>query len=120
MSKENVETARGVRYPISLPRRASQRRSLDERLFLRFPAVYRLLADRVTRALLRNRCPSDALTIEITESQLMADPGRAADALRELHELGVRISIDDFGTGFSSFSSLRELPIDEVVARPHQ
>src|SRR5881296_2895941 len=49
MSKENVETARGVRYPISLPRRASQRRSLDERLFLRFPAVYRLLADRVTR-----------------------------------------------------------------------
>ncbi len=72
------------------------------------------LADRVTRALLRNRCPSDALTIEITESQLMADPDRAADALRELHDLGVRISIDDFGTGFSSFSSLRELPIDEV------
>ena len=74
----------------------------------------RSLADRVTRALLRNRCPSDALTIEITESQLMADPAGAADALRELHDLGVRISIDDFGTGFSSFSSLRELPIDEV------
>jgi len=74
----------------------------------------RSLADRVTRALVRNRCPSDALTIEITESQLMADPDRAADALRELHGLGVRISIDDFGTGFSSFSSLRELPIDEV------
>jgi diguanylate cyclase (GGDEF)-like protein len=74
----------------------------------------RALADRVTRALLRNRCPSDSLTIEITETQLMADPARAAVALRELHDLGVRISIDDFGTGFSSLSSLRALPIDEV------
>ncbi len=74
----------------------------------------RALGDRVTRALLRNRCPSDALTIEITESQLMADPDRAAVALRELHDVGVRVSIDDFGTGFSSLSSLRALPIDEV------
>jgi diguanylate cyclase (GGDEF)-like protein len=74
----------------------------------------RALADRVTRALVRNRCPSDALTIEITETQLMADPVRAADALNELHGLGVRVSIDDFGTGFSSLSSLRALPLDEV------
>jgi EAL domain-containing protein (putative c-di-GMP-specific phosphodiesterase class I) len=74
----------------------------------------RSLADRVTRALLRNRCPSDALTIEITESQLMADPARAADALRELHDLGVRISIDDFGTGYSSLSYFKKIPADEL------
>ena len=44
MSQENV--VRGVRYPISPPsERAARRRTLDERLFLRFPALYRLLAD---------------------------------------------------------------------------
>jgi ketosteroid isomerase-like protein len=48
MSQENV--VRGVRYRISLPSgRASQRRTLDERIFVRFPALYRLLADRLMR-----------------------------------------------------------------------
>jgi ketosteroid isomerase-like protein len=48
MSQENV--LRGVRYPISLPsERAGQRRSLDERLFLRLPILYRLIADRIMR-----------------------------------------------------------------------
>ncbi len=73
-----------------------------------------LFADRITRALVRHRCPVDALTLEITESQIMADPERAAVALGELHELGVRIAIDDFGTGFSSLASLRALPVDEL------
>ncbi len=73
-----------------------------------------LFADRITRALVRHRCPVDALTLEITESQIMADPERAAAALGELHELGVRIAIDDFGTGFSSLASLRALPVDEL------
>jgi diguanylate cyclase (GGDEF)-like protein len=73
-----------------------------------------LFADRITRALVRHRCPVDALTLEITESQIMADPERAAAALGELHDLGVRIAIDDFGTGFSSLASLRALPVDEL------
>jgi hypothetical protein len=56
MSQENVETARGVRYRISLPtERASQRRTLDERFFVRFPAAYRLLADRLMRLPPRSR-----------------------------------------------------------------
>ena len=71
-------------------------------------------ADEIARALVRHRCPVDALTIEITETQLMADMGATSRTLRELHSLGVRISIDDFGTGFSSLSSLRELPLDEI------
>jgi diguanylate cyclase (GGDEF)-like protein len=70
--------------------------------------------DLVARALLRHRCPAEGLTIEITESQLMAEPDRIAEVLAALHELGVRISIDDLGTGFSSLSSLRNLPIDEI------
>src|SRR6185295_5799969 len=48
MSQENV--VRGVRYPVTLPsERARERRTLDERLFVRFPALYRLFAERVTR-----------------------------------------------------------------------
>ena len=48
MSQENV--VRGVRYPISLPsERGAHRRTLDERLFLRLPVLYRLIADRLMR-----------------------------------------------------------------------
>jgi hypothetical protein len=53
MSQENV--VRGVRHPVSLPReRASRRRTLDERFFVRFPALYRLLAARLMRLPLRS------------------------------------------------------------------
>jgi len=56
MSQENVETVRGVRIALSLPSEsAGQRRSLDERLFVRFPALYRLLADAVMRLPPRSR-----------------------------------------------------------------
>jgi ketosteroid isomerase-like protein len=56
MSQENVEVVRGVRYPLSLPRAgAAQRRTLDERLFVRFPALARLLADAWMRLPLRSR-----------------------------------------------------------------
>jgi hypothetical protein len=56
MSQENVEVVRGVRYRVSLPsERASQRRTLDERLFVRLPAAYRLLADRLMRLPQRSR-----------------------------------------------------------------
>jgi EAL domain-containing protein (putative c-di-GMP-specific phosphodiesterase class I) len=55
-----------------------------------------------------------SLTLEITESAIMHDPERSLQVLRELRELGVRISIDDFGTGHSSFSYFRALPADEL------
>jgi hypothetical protein len=56
MSQENVEIVRGVRIALSLPsEKAGRRRSLDERLYLRFPALYRLLADRVARLPPRSR-----------------------------------------------------------------
>ncbi len=51
---------------------------------------------------------------EITESGMMHNPGRSIDVLNRLHDMGVKLSIDDFGTGFSSLSYLQKLPVDEV------
>jgi EAL domain-containing protein (putative c-di-GMP-specific phosphodiesterase class I) len=54
------------------------------------------------------------LVVEITESMIMDDQDTAIEVLAGLRALGVRIWIDDFGTGHSSFSRLRELPVDGV------
>ena len=56
----------------------------------------------------------DRLFVEITETALMTDPVRAASVLRELDDGGVRISIDDFGTGQTSLGYLATLPIHEL------
>ncbi|MDX1571660.1 MAG: EAL domain-containing protein, partial [Xanthomonadales bacterium] len=52
------------------------------------------------------------LCLEITESAAMADLSRCADVLRELRYLGCSLSLDDFGTGLSSFGYLKHLPVD--------
>ena len=54
------------------------------------------------------------LTLEITESTMMGDPARTHRILRGLSDLGVRLSVDDFGTGFSSLVNLRHLPVSEL------
>jgi EAL domain-containing protein (putative c-di-GMP-specific phosphodiesterase class I) len=54
------------------------------------------------------------LTLEVTEGVLLADDGLAADNMIALRQMGVQISIDDFGTGFSSLSYLLRFPVDEL------
>jgi diguanylate cyclase (GGDEF)-like protein len=72
------------------------------------------LPDAVTSALRHTGVAPSMLTLEITESMLMADPICAMDVLARLDRLGVRISIDDFGTGHSSLTYLKQLPVDEL------
>jgi diguanylate cyclase (GGDEF)-like protein len=71
-------------------------------------------ADAIRFELLRNSLPPEAITIEITETALIVDLDRAAVAIGEIRALGVKLSLDDFGTAYSSLSWLRRLPIDQV------
>ena len=72
------------------------------------------LVDEVARLLRRHGVPASRLTLEVTESAVMADPARAVALLHQLRDLGVRLSVDDFGTGYSSLSYLKRLPVQEV------
>jgi EAL domain-containing protein (putative c-di-GMP-specific phosphodiesterase class I) len=58
--------------------------------------------------------PPRALEMELTEDTLMADPVRSKQVLGELRALGVRLSVDDYGTGYSSLAYLQELAVDEL------
>ncbi|RZU31242.1 putative bifunctional diguanylate cyclase/phosphodiesterase [Blastococcus saxobsidens] len=72
------------------------------------------LPTRVGKALRRAGLPAAALTLEITETAVMADLGRSVAVLQDLRALGVRLSVDDFGTGQSSLAYLKQLPIHEM------
>ena len=72
------------------------------------------LPGKVAQALVRHGLPARALTLELVEDTLMTDPERGRTVLGELRRLGVRTSIDDYGTGYSSLAYLRNLPADEL------
>ncbi|MGH9187861.1 MAG: putative bifunctional diguanylate cyclase/phosphodiesterase [Acidimicrobiales bacterium] len=73
-----------------------------------------LFAERVEAMLAAAGFPPSRLTVEVTETEVMDDPHRAVSVLGQLRELGVQVSLDDFGTGHSSISHLKDLPIDEL------
>ena len=92
---------RDQRVPVSVNLAAANVNDLD-------------LPSKVGAALRRHGLPPEALTLELVEDTLMADPDRGRQVLGELRRLGVRTSIDDYGTGYSSLAYLRHLPADEL------
>jgi len=58
--------------------------------------------------------PANALKIEITENTFIVEPEKAIKAMQELSEMGVLLSLDDFGTGFSSLAYLKQLPLNII------
>jgi len=58
--------------------------------------------------------PADRLVLEVTEDSFLTDPQRARDILLEVRGHGIEVSVDDYGTGFSSLTYLRNLPVQEL------
>jgi c-di-GMP-specific phosphodiesterase len=72
------------------------------------------LVDEVADLVRENGLRRGSLKLEITESDIMRDPDRAAVTLRSLRDAGGGLALDDFGTGFSSLSYLTRLPFDTL------
>ena len=68
-------------------------------------------SDRVAMHLERTGANPAKLTAELTESTTMEDPAESEAILRALHALGLQLALDDFGSGYSSLSRLREMPV---------
>lgn len=72
------------------------------------------LCDQIAGLLQHWQVQPDQLQLEITERALMYDPMQAMRTLTRLDEMGVKLSIDDFGIGHSSMASLEQLPVSEI------
>jgi transketolase C-terminal domain/subunit len=92
--------------PRSAPRLAVNvsRRQLD----------HRGINAQITQALDASGLPADRLFLEVTESQLLAADTSSTSDLRTLADSGIRIAVDDFGTGYAGFDYLRRLPVHEL------
>ena len=90
---------------------AAAGRALPIRLSVNVSAV-QLARDSLVEAVAASGFAFERLTLELTESSLVADPERASRVLGMLHDRGAHIAMDDFGTGYSCLASLQKLPID--------
>ncbi|MDO9194620.1 MAG: EAL domain-containing protein, partial [Undibacterium sp.] len=73
-----------------------------------------LFMQTLHRALHDSKAPPQCIELEITESMAMKDPELLIKTLHQIKQLGIRVSIDDFGTGFSSLSHLQKLDVDKL------
>ncbi len=69
---------------------------------------------RLNEAMAEAGVPPDKIVLEVTEESFIAEPERAREILQDVRQHGIQISIDDYGTGFSSLAYLRDLPVDEL------
>ena len=72
------------------------------------------LCEKIDQLLKQYNLASMFLTLEVTESGMMENPARSIEVLNTLSSMGINLSIDDFGTGFSSLSYLKQLPVNEL------
>jgi EAL domain-containing protein (putative c-di-GMP-specific phosphodiesterase class I) len=72
------------------------------------------IVDQLAERLSYHQLPSHLFQVEVTESALTTDPVRARATLRQVADLGIDISLDDFGTGFSSLQQIRGTPLAEI------
>ncbi|KPQ02824.1 EAL domain-containing protein [Marinobacter sp. HL-58] len=68
----------------------------------------------VQRLMSSHRSHHGAITLEVTETSMMQDPANSLAALKSLHATGIPLSIDDFGSGYSSLSYIKQLPASEI------
>lgn len=74
----------------------------------------RSFAEGLQEVLIRHQLPGELLMLELTESALLHHDETLTQLLQQLEQLGVQMSLDDFGTGFSSLGYLRRLPLNEL------
>ena len=72
------------------------------------------LVQHVFEILDQAQMPPGTLVLEVTESQVMSNPEQAEITLQTLHSLGIKVSLDDYGAGYSSLAYLNRLPISEL------
>jgi len=72
------------------------------------------LLDQVAQLLREAKLPANALSFEITESDLVEDPEKAIEHLKNFKQQGYELAIDDFGTGYSSLAYLKSFPVDTL------
>jgi diguanylate cyclase (GGDEF)-like protein len=77
-------------------------------------ALGKKLLERVRATLERTGIPAKSLQLEVTEREVMRDPTATRKLMQELRSLGVHLAMDDFGTGASSLSCLRDYPFDTI------
>ena len=72
------------------------------------------LVERIAGHLNENGLPPDALTLEVTETEVMADLTQVSVVLDQFAALGISLAIDDYGTGYSSLAYIHRLPVQEL------